>query len=457
MHALRNRTTTPGSPRVNQVRAIIALRPSIFHAVCLFVLSVFVTAGCASTRLDRGPGGGATTPRTVEQASAGAGPEQAEGGPIRFDGGRVPVFPEKVLVRGLIVAKVADRLTFFDHRGRRLAATIQGSALPAEIMGFSPDRGRLFYIERAVWSTDEARPAHPRPRVLDFRRGTDEVVLDVPNYAPRVIAFSPSAKRLYMQMISHEWAPERPFIGGGEARDLREVEVHHPTIQACDSFMHNFSFNPAETKIYFETCYNRNRGLVRPGDEFFVMGADGKDARAVSLKMPGFLCTRPLHSPASSRVAVTCWKIDDEAPTPNVYLATLDERDQVLGVKRLTDVKRGQENAYPALWSADGRHLVVAVEKMSARGPLADIVLIDLKRGRGRRFAAADGKGFLWWRMTWDGSRRLAVFAQEFEPGRNGSLRLLHLDLRAGRRDVVLSGVDGVWTAPHRVVTQLER
>lgn len=409
-------------------------------------------AGCSSLAKPDGiPNGKTVVP-------AGRGGDLPGPGPIRFPDGKVPVFPDAVLSRGLIAARTGDTLAFYDHGGRRLAAAaIQRSGWPVEILGFSPDRARLFYAERVASSTDEAKPEHPRLRVLDFRRGTDEVVLAVPNYAPRVMVFSPSGKRLYVQMISHPWAPERHFIGGEAAHDLREMEVDHPTIQTCNGFMHNFSFNPAETKIYFDTCYNHNRGPVRPGDEFFVMGADGKDTRAVGLNMPGFLCSRPLHSPVSSRVAVTCWEKDEKAPTPNVYLTTLDERDRILAVKRLTDVGRGKENAYPALWSADGRYLVVGVEKRSAGRLLADIVLIDLHRGRMRRFAAGEGKGFLWWRMTWDGSRRLAVFAQDFEPGRNRSSRLVRLDLRTGRKDVVLSGVDGVWMTPDRVVTQLER
>lgn len=70
------------------------------------------------------------------------------------------------------------------------------------------------------------------------------------------------------------------------------------------------------------------------------------------------------------------------------------------------------------MWSADGRYLVAAVEKRSANSLLADILLIDVQRGSARRFAAEEGKGFLWWRMTWDGSQRFTVLAQEFEPGR---------------------------------------
>lgn len=459
----------PRSPGRIRTEGNRPMKPGIPRALPFVVLMALTLAGCASkgephsgksgknyagTQAEPAPPG-AAPPGVVAQAPASEGPEEPLA--IRFKGGGVPVFPEAVLADGLIAARMENRLTFYDRSGRQLAeaAIQQRLGEPVEVLGFAPGGDRFFYTQDAMVSgTPDADPTLPKLRALDFRKGSDEVVLSVPNHIPLELAFNPTGPGMLVNLLSGEGSPSKLWKDDGEG--FREVRPQHPVIQAGALFG-DFSFNPDGTRVFFGASYYVGTGgPVRKGDEVFAMAPDGRDVRTISLGMPGFLCGKPLHSPVEAELAVTCWRLGERPATANLYLVTLDGEENVLAVKQLTDLGKGGM-AYPVLWSGDGRHLVAN----NWRGCDRDIFFIDVETGAVKN-VTADKETRYGSRLHWAaGARNGAgngagkmihvVRTMYCNPGdRSVFGELVKLDLATGEEDVVLSGVEQVWVTPGR-------
>lgn len=394
---------------------------------------------------------GATWKTTGEPPGLPAGGDSTgeTGSPIVFDGGRVPVLREAVLADGVIAATAGDRLTFYDLWGRRLAETVIQRRVnePVVLHGFSPD-GRFFYTQAAAVSgMADAPPTLTKLRMIDFRQGTDEVVLTAPNYHADELIFHPDGGRMLVNFTSGEGSLPKLWTGKGKGKGFMEVRPVHPVVEAAGGF-NSFSFNPEGTRVYFNTSvYGRKVGPpIREGDEVFAMAPDGRDVRMITLGMPGFMCGQPLHSPAEPKLAVTCWRLGERPATANVYLVTLGEREEVLYVKRLTNLDEGGK-VYPALWSGDGRFLVAN----NRAGCDDDIHFFDIATGAAKHFIAPAGTKY-GSRPYWVPGERTAVYVLR-KPDCNvatGSApgRLIKLNLATSREKVVLDGVKAFWVSP---------
>lgn len=318
----------------------------------------------------------------------------------------------------------------------------EGDAGPVDLLGFSP-AGMFFYTERARLLPREDASPGPRLRVIDFRRGTDAVVLAVPGYMVREFVWSPSGRRLFAQAVGTPGRPERSFLGGGRWLRLTEVRLGGPGRAGCEVFKPTSFTHDEETVIGMACARWREGGVVH------AVPARGGRVRAVSLGLPGFACGDPLASPVGPRLVVGC--IEDaertflsERRTADLFLADLDGGDRVGTVRRLTDLGPGRE-AWPELWSPDGRYVVARLSRGSRSTEAEALGLVDVQRGLVAVVESEEGWMFQWG-LAWASPAELTVWARQGMGRDEGPFRLVRVHLETGRTEPVVSG--WAWVPP---------